>query len=103
MLSYGIFKKLTAEAELGYYFTKYQDSDVLDEFRTHGFTNATVSLKYALLKSNKDMELTLGAGSKFPVSRKVFRDEYGVPYPQEIQPSTGCFRLCGAVVLFQRL
>lgn len=101
VLSYGIFKKVTAEAELGYYFTKYQDSDVLDEFRTHGFTNATVSLKYALLKSKNDMELTLGAGSKFPVSRKVFRDEYGVPYPQEIQPSTGAFGFVAQLFFFK--
>lgn len=101
VLSYGIMKKLTAEAELGYYITKYQDSDVLDEFRTHGFSNATVSVKYALLKTKNDLELTLGAGSKLPVSRKVFRDEYGVPYPQEIQPSSGAYGFVGQLFFFK--
>jgi hypothetical protein len=101
VLSYGILRKLTAEAELGYYLTKYQDSDVLNEFRTHGFSNATLSLKYALFKSVKDMELTLGAGAKLPVSRKVFVDEYGVPYPQEIQPSTGAFGFVGQLYFFK--
>jgi len=101
VLSYGIIKKLTAEAEIGYYLTKYQDSDVLDEFRTHGFTNATVTLKYALLKTKSDMELTFGAGAKLPVSRKVFVDDYGVPYPQEIQPSTGAFGFVAQMFFFK--
>jgi hypothetical protein len=101
VLSYGIFKKLTVEAELGYYFTKYQDSDVLDEFRTHGFTNAVLSAKYALLKTSDDMELTLGAGAKVPVSRKVFRDQYEVAYPQEIQPSTGAYGFVGQLFFFK--
>jgi len=90
VLSYGIIKKLTVEAELGYYIYKYQDSDVLGKFRTYGFSNATVSLKYAVLKTRKDMELTLGAGAKVPVSRKIFSNKLG-PYPPEIQPSTGAF------------
>jgi hypothetical protein len=101
VLSYGILKKLSAEAELGYYITKYQDSDVLDEFRTHGFSNATFSLKYALLKTGKDLELTAGAGAKVPVSRKVFRDEYGVLYPQEVQPSTGAYGFTGQLFFYK--
>jgi hypothetical protein len=90
VLSYGIIKKLTVEAELGYYIYKYQESDALGKFTTYGFSNATVSLKYALLKTKKDMELALGAGAKVPVSRKVFSNEYG-PYPVDIQPSTGAY------------
>lgn len=101
VLSYGIIKKLTAEAELGYYIYKYQDSEVLDKFKTHGFSNATASLKYAVLKTMKDMELTLGAGSKLPVSRKIFQDEYGVPYPQDIQPSTGAFGFVAQIFFFK--
>jgi hypothetical protein len=101
VLSYGIIKKFTIEAELGYYITKFQDSEVLDEFRTHGFSNAVLTVKYALLKTKKDMELTLGAGAKVPVSRKIFRDQYGVPYPQEIQPSTGAFGFVGQVFFFK--
>lgn len=91
VISYGIVKRLSAEAELGYYIDKYQDSEVLGKFTTHGFTNGIFSLKYAVLKTKKDLELTVGAGAKVPISQKIFRDEYDVPYPQEIQPSTGAF------------
>lgn len=101
VLSYGLIKKLTVEAELGYYIDKYQDSEVLDEFRTHGFTNATATVKYAVLKTKADMELTLGAGAKLPVSRKIFKDDYDVPYPQEIQPSTGAFGFVGQLFFFK--
>jgi hypothetical protein len=101
VLSYGIIKKLTVEAELGFYIDKYQDSEVLDRFTTYGFTNAVVSLKYALLKTKDNMELTLGAGAKLPVTRKIFEDDYGVPYPQEIQPSTGAFGFVGQLFFFK--
>ena len=100
-ISYGLIKRLSLEAELGYYIDKFQDSEVLDRFTTHGFTNGVLSAKYAILKTKKDMELTLGAGAKFPLSRKIFRDEYGVPYPQEIQPSTGAFGFVGQVFFFK--
>jgi hypothetical protein len=76
--------------KLGYYIYKYQESDVLGKLKTYGFSNATVSLKYAVLKTKKDMELTLGAGAKGPVSRKVFSNDYG-PYPPDLQPSTGAY------------
>jgi hypothetical protein len=101
VLSYGIIKKLTVEAELGYYVYKYQESDVLGKFKTYGFSNATLSLKYAIIKTKKDLELTLGAGAKLPVSRKVFTDEYGVPYPQDIQPSTGAFGFVAQLFFFK--
>ena len=101
VISYGIIGKLTAEAEIGYYIDKYQDSDVLDRFTTHGFTHAVLSAKYAVLKTKNDMELTLGAGARVPVSRKVFKDDYGVPYPQEIQPSTGAFGFVGQLFFFK--
>jgi len=101
VLSYGIIKKLTVETELGYYVYKYQESELIGKFRTYGFTNATVSLKYAILKTKKDMELTLGAGAKLPLSRKVFVDDYGVPYPQDIQPSTGSFGFVGQVFFYK--
>jgi hypothetical protein len=101
VISYGLIKKLTVEAEIGYYIDKYQDSEVLDRFTTHGFTNGILSAKYAVLKTKKDMELTLGAGAKFPITRKIFKDEYGVPYPQEIQPSTGAFGFVGQMFFFK--
>jgi hypothetical protein len=101
VLSYGIIKKLTVEAELGYYVDKLQESEVLQPFRTYGFSNATMSIKYAVLKTKDNMELTIGLGAKVPVSRKIFRDQYGVPFPQEIQPSTGAFGFVGQLFFFK--
>lgn len=95
VISYGILDRLSVELELGYYLHRFQDSDVLPEFNTHGFSNAVLSAKYAVFTTENGLELTLGAGAKVPVSRKVFRDEYGVPYPQEIQPSTGAYGFVG--------
>jgi hypothetical protein len=100
VISYGLIKKFTVEAELGYYLTRFQDSEVLDEFRTHGFSNAVMSAKYAVLKTANDMELTLSAGAKVPVSRVVFADSIG-PYPQEIQPSTGAYGFVGQLFFFK--
>lgn len=101
VISYGLFKRLSAEVELGYYIDKFQESDVLGKFTTHGFTNSVVTLKYAVLKTKQDMELTIGAGAKVPLSRKVFRDEYGVSYPQEIQPSTGAYGMVGQLFFYK--
>lgn len=100
VLSYGIIKKLTVDAELGYYVYKYQESDALGKFTTYGFSNATVSLKYAVIKTKKDMELTLGAGAKVPVSRKTFSNAYG-PYPPDIQPSTGAYGFVAQLFFFK--
>lgn len=95
VISYGVIKQLSVEAELGYYFDKFQESDVLGKFKTYGFSNATITAKTPLLKTKSEIELTLGIGAKFPVSNKYFTDEYGAPYPQEIQPSTGAYGFVG--------
>ncbi|MBW6459460.1 MAG: transporter [Bacteroidales bacterium] len=95
VLSYGILNRLSAELELGCFVNRFQNSDVLGRFTTHGFSNAVVTAKYAAVKIKDNLELTVGAGAKLPVSRKIFGDEYGVPYPQEIQPSTGAYGFVG--------
>jgi hypothetical protein len=100
-MSYGIISKLTAEIELGYYVDKKQTSDVLGEFKTHGFSNSALSLKYAVFKTKDHLELTIGAGAKFPMGSKYYRDEYGVPYPQDIQPSTGAFGFVGQLFFYK--
>jgi hypothetical protein len=102
VLSYGINKRLALEAEFGYYLNKYQDSEVLDRFTTNGLNNSVVSAKYALIKI-KGFELSLGSGIKIPISKKVFKDEYETPYPQEIQPCTGAFGYVGQLYLLKSM
>lgn len=98
VVSYGIAKKLSAEAELGYYFDKYQHSEVLGKLVTHGFNSTVLSVKYALL-NHKGFELTLGSGVKIPLSEKQFTDSFGIPYPQEIHPSSRAFGYVGQIYL----
>lgn len=102
VISYGLNSRLAFEAELGYYLNKFQDSEVLDRFATHGLNNAVVSAKYAVIKNN-GFELSVGSGIKIPISNKVFKDEYDTPYPQEIQPCTGAFGYVGQLYLLKSL
>ncbi|MGE5382282.1 MAG: hypothetical protein ACM3PX_02505 [Omnitrophica WOR_2 bacterium] len=103
VISYGFMNRLAVDAELGYYFNKFQDSDVLGKFTTHGFSNAVLSVKYAVLKTKKGLEVTVGSGIKMPIFHKTFTDEYGVPYTQDIQPSTGAFGYVGQVYALKSL
>lgn len=101
VVSYGVAKRFTAEAEIGYYFDKYQDSEVLGRFTTYGFNNAVLSLKYALIKTKNDLEVTIGSGIKIPLSTKTFYDEYGLPYGQDIHPSTGAYGYTGQIYVYK--
>jgi hypothetical protein len=96
VISYGIIKRLAAEVELGYYFDKYQNSEVLGKLVTEGFNNAVISAKYALLNLN-GFEITLSSGVKIPLSEKQFTDSYGIPLPQEIHPSSRAFGFVGQI------
>ncbi len=98
VVSYGFAKRFSAEAEVGYYIDKYQNSDVLGRLATHGFNNAVVSVKYALL-NHKGFEVTLGTGIKLPLSHKQFVDQYKIPFPQEIHPSTRAFGFTGQIYI----
>lgn len=101
VISYGVARRLSAEAEIGYYFDKYQDSDMLGRFTTYGFNNAVLSLKYAVIKTKNDLEVTLGTGVKIPLSAKVFYDVYGLPYGQDIHPSTGAYGITGQLYVYK--
>lgn len=101
VISYGLVKRLSAEAEVGYYLDKHQDSEVLGRFTTYGFNNAVLSLKYAVIKTKNDLEVTLGSGIKIPLSTKVFYDEYGLPYGQDIHPSTRAYGVTGQLYVYK--
>lgn len=101
VISYGVAKRLSVEAELGYYLNKYQESEVLGKFTTYGFNNAVLSLKYAVIKTKNDLEVTIGTGIKIPLSTKTFYDEYGLPFGQDIHPSTGAFGVTGQLFVYK--
>ncbi|HLN53228.1 MAG TPA: hypothetical protein VK212_05925 [Lentimicrobium sp.] len=98
VLSYGFAKRFSAEAELGYYVDKYQDTEIIGKLVTHGFNNAVISVKYAAI-NYKGFEVTVGTGVKIPLSHKQFIDKIGLPYPQEIHPSTRAFGFAGQLYI----
>ena len=90
VISYGITKKITAEAELGYYFQKKQilDNEPPLILSGSGFNNAVLTVKYPALKSEiKKYEWTLGAGVKIPFTKDPAVSS-NVILPVDVQPST---------------
>ncbi len=87
-LGYGITNQFLIEAEGGYFINKSQEYEI-DIIKANGFSNHLVSLKYNIFdKFDYGIELTLGAGIKFPFTTEPF--EYrNVRVPYDLQPSTG--------------
>jgi hypothetical protein len=88
IIGYGLFKRLTIEGEFGYFINKTKKDTVMGTQETKGLYNGVISLKYCLLKSKNDWEITVGSGFKFPFTRTPIVGEYDVPLPEDIQPST---------------
>ena len=96
-LSYGLFKKLTTEVDVGYYIDKVQTLNPIPKFdipetqkKGSGFSATSVSLKYNLFKTDSSkIEITVASGIKIPFSFQPQYDENNTQLPHEIQPSTG--------------
>ncbi|MEI6900366.1 MAG: hypothetical protein WCL00_10850, partial [Bacteroidota bacterium] len=106
-LGYGITKRLTIEADFGYFFNKTQqhrDSSIftlLDDPEDHGkrtgygFSNTGVTLKYGVyVKPSQQLEITLGTGFRFPFTfnPQMYK---GTQLPRDVQPSTNAFGASG--------
>jgi hypothetical protein len=103
-LGYGIFKRLTAEVEAGYYLNRTQNFE-FNEFRYtlngYGGSSITLSARCSVLKDTAhDIELTLGAGIKMPWSREPLVVD-GVELSQDVQPSNGAYGLSLRAFLFK--
>ena len=96
--SYGITKRLTAEAAFGYFFNKTQyfaNNDTSFSVKGYGLSNGAVTLKYgAYIQPSKQIELTLGLGFMYPFSRTP-QSVDGAQVPRDLQPSTNSFALTG--------
>lgn len=102
IISYGLLKRLTLEAELGYFMEKVKVESFFGKNRTYGFSNAILSAKYVVLKTRTDWELTLAAGAKLPFNRRQFSNEFG-PLPPDLQPSSGAYGFIGQVFIAKTL
>lgn len=88
----GISKRLTVQAETGYFFNKTQQNpEPYPADRGYGLGDAAVNLRYRFYKNMKHhLELNGSAGLRLPVG--VFDQEKdGVKLPLTIQPSSGSF------------
>jgi hypothetical protein len=95
-IAYGITKRLTAEADFGYFINKTQDFKYIDyQEKGYGFSNGGVALKYALLvRPVQEIELTIGAGMRYPFSFEP-QEIDGVRLSRDVQPSTNAFGVNG--------
>jgi hypothetical protein len=99
-ISYGITKRLTADADIGYFINKTQVWDVAEDniARGYGLSNGSITIKYgAYIKPQKQMELTVGLGFKFPFSGKPLYVNH-TRLVIDLQPSSNAFGLSGHLI-----
>ena len=99
---YGITKRLTVEADFGYFFDKTQVFKNIDYTeKGYGFSNGGVTVKYAtFMKPIQQIELTLGAGFRYPFTQQP-QEIDGVQLSRDVQPSTNAFAV-GGLLFFNK-
>ncbi len=103
VVSFGLTKRFTIENEAGYYINKTQhfNDTILDKIAEpgHGFSSGVFSVKYgAYINPQKEIEITLGAGMKYPFSKEP-QIVNNVRLPIEVQPSPRSFGFVGQLFL----
>ena len=101
-LEYGLTHKLTLQADAGYFFNKVVNfhNDALTDLNGRGMSNGLVLLKYGLyVDPVKLVEITAGAGMKYPFSRQPLTTPSGAPYQLDARPSTNAFGFVGTLLL----
>jgi hypothetical protein len=103
-LSYGIFKRLTAVVDGGYYLNRTQNFEIQSyKFSLNGYGGSSVTLsgKYNIIKDTaRDIEFTMGIGVKLPWSKKPQIID-GVELTEDVQPSNGAYGLVVSTFLFK--
>jgi hypothetical protein len=105
---YGITKRLTIEADFGYFFNKTQQfNDIISQedsvnhgkVKGYGLTNGGVTVKYgAYVNPVKQVEITFGAGFRYPFTTQPQVVD-GVQLNRDVQPSTNAFAASGMLFL----
>jgi hypothetical protein len=95
-VAYGITKRLTVEADAGYYFNKTQVFKNIDYTETgYGMSNGGITVKYgAFIRPVQQLEITAGAGFRFPFTMDPLVVD-GVQLSRDVQPSTNAFGAAG--------
>lgn len=85
VIGYGLSEDFTIESEIGYFPKKLQDYKT-EPLESSGFSHVALSGKYKIFSSLvNEMEATVGAGVKIPLSTKTDN------LPQHINASTGAY------------
>lgn len=93
-VSYGITKRLTAGATIGYFIDKKEDykSDMFPDAKSSGFGDLGIRLSYTVFKHARlGIEVTPFVMVKFPVG-KFDCESDGIKLPLAMQPSSGSFK-----------
>ena len=112
-LGYGITKRFTLEVDFGYFFNKvkqhndiYSQADSIyhGEEKGYGLSNGGVTVKYgAYVNPVKQVEITLGAGFRYPFSfepqYKEDNNNNKSQLARDVQPSTNAFGASGMLFL----
>jgi len=99
-LGYGLTRRLTAEIDFGYFLNKtqvYLNNNVFHGMKQTGFglSNGGFNLKYGIfVKPVKQIELTAGAGFRYPFTTKR-QIVNGLQLNPDVQPSTNAYGLNG--------
>jgi hypothetical protein len=95
-VGYGITKRLTVEADIGYFFNKTQVFKQIDYKETgYGVSNGDITVKYGFIeKPLKQIELMGGIGFRYPFTTTPQMID-GVQLSPDVQPSTHTFGLSG--------
>jgi hypothetical protein len=103
-IAWGITRKLTVEAEAGYFINKTQTHTaniIPAKQKGYGLTDLAFLIKPSLYKNQaKEIEFTPSFGLKIPLGN--FKQQYqGSVLPPDLQPTTGAINLVAGFFLYK--
>ncbi len=101
-LEYGLTHKFTLQADAGYFFNKIVNfhNPALTDHNGQGMSNGTLLLKYGLyIDPVKLIEITIGAGLKYPFTRTPATAPNGSQLQLDARPSTNAFGFSSTLLL----
>lgn len=101
-LEYGLSHRLTLQADAGYFMNKVVNfsNPSLTDHNGRGMSNGTFMVKYGLFVDPvRQVEITAGAGVKFPFTRQPAVAPNGSLLQLDARPSTNAFGITGSLLL----
>ena len=103
-VAYGLSKKLTLEAEFGYFINKtqrYVEGIIPSVQRGSGLTDLNLLLKFNLGRNElQEWEVSTALGGKIPLGNNRQTDQ-GITLPRDLQPTTGAFDFIHSLFLYK--